>query len=78
MQIPKECHTLIIKVIPRAKKTEYIGLMDDGSLKIRLRAIPEDDKANKELLHFLEENTGEKWEIISGSTSARKMIRKVG
>lgn len=30
-----------IKVIPRAKKTEIIGTMDDGTLKIRIKAVPE-------------------------------------
>ena len=29
-----------IKVIPRAKKTEIIGTMDDGTLKIRIKAVP--------------------------------------
>jgi uncharacterized protein YggU (UPF0235/DUF167 family) len=46
--------------------------MDDGTLKIRLHAVPEDGKANDELLRFLEQETGEKWEIVSGYTSQRK------
>ncbi len=76
MQIPRDQHTLSIKVIPRAKKTEYIGQMDDGALKIRLRAVPEDGKANIELLHFLQQETAEKWEIVSGFTNQRKSVRK--
>lgn len=44
-----------IKVIPRAKKTESAGYMDDGTLKIRLRAVPEDGAANMELCRFLSE-----------------------
>jgi uncharacterized protein len=72
MQIPKDQHTLSVKVIPRAKKTEFVGYMEDGTLKIRLRAVPEDGKANMELLRFLEEETEETWEIISGFTSQRK------
>jgi len=54
MQIPKDIQTLQVKVIPRARKTEYVGLMDDGTYKIRLRAVPEDGKANDELLEYLE------------------------
>lgn len=75
MQIPKDIQSMSIKVIPRAKKTELVGMMDDGSYKIRLRAVPEDGKANEELLRFLEEETGKKWEIIGGWTSTRKIAR---
>lgn len=66
-----------IKVIPRAKKTEIIGKMDDGSVKIKLKAVPEDGKANAELLHFLEKKYGGNWEIIAGATNTRKMVRKI-
>lgn len=77
MQIPRDQYTLSIKVIPRAKKTEYVWQMDDGTLKIRLHAVPEDGKANDELLRFLEQETGEKWEIVSGYTSQRKWLRRL-
>ncbi len=77
MQIPKDTHSLQIKVIPRARKTEWAGVMDDGSIKIRLKAVPEDGKANAELLSFLEEETGEKWEVVSGFTNTRKGVRRI-
>ncbi len=72
IEVDKTQTHLMIKVIPRAKKTEYVGMMDDGCMKIRLRAIPEDGQANDELLHFLERETGVSWEIVSGWTNARK------
>lgn len=75
MHIPKDAQSLSIKVIPRAKKTELVDLLDDGSYKIRLKAVPEDGKANEELLNFLEAETGKKWEIIAGWTSTRKTLR---
>jgi uncharacterized protein (TIGR00251 family) len=75
MHIPKDAQSLSIKVIPRAKKTELVDLLDDGSYKIRLKAVPEDGKANEELLKFLEKETGKKWEIIGGWTSTRKTLR---
>ena len=75
MHIPKDAQSLSIKVIPRAKKTELVDLLDDGSYKIRLKAVPEDGKANEELLKFLEAETGKKWEIIAGWTSTRKTLR---
>lgn len=74
---PPEKNTFMIKVIPRAKKTEFVGMLDDGSYKIRLKAVPEDGKANRELLRFLEEETGKQWELDGGWTSARKTARVV-
>jgi uncharacterized protein YggU (UPF0235/DUF167 family) len=52
--------------------------MDDGTLKIRIREIPERWKANKELISFLWEKI---WvhkrniEVISWTTSQVKIIR---
>jgi uncharacterized protein len=54
LSIPNNQKTLTVKVTPRSKKTEFVGLLDDGTLKIRLRAIPEDGQANHELLEYLE------------------------
>ena len=72
---PPDKNTFTIKVIPRAKKTEFVGMLDDGSYKIRLRAVPEDGKANEELVKFLEKETGKKWEIVGGWTNTRKRAR---
>lgn len=66
-----------IKVIPRSRKTEFIWIMDDGSIKIKLKAIPEDGKANKELISFLRKNFGWNWEVISGLTNTRKIVKKI-
>ncbi len=77
MKIDLSQHSLTIKVIPRARKTGCVGYMDDGTLKIRLRAVPEDGKGNEELLRFLEEETGEKWEMVSGWTSTRKVVKSI-
>ncbi len=65
-----------IKVIPRAKKTEYVGDMEDGTMKIRLWAIPEDGKANMELCRFLSETEWGEWEVIGGKTGTRKVVRQ--
>ena len=76
LPISPDSTSLIVKVIPRAKQTEFVGIMDDGALKIRLRAVPEDGKANEELLSFLERETGKKWEIVSGFTNSRKGVKR--
>lgn len=67
--------SLRIKVIPRARKTELVGTMDDGALKVRVAAVPEDGKANTELCRYLGELYGGEWEVIAGQTGTRKVVR---
>lgn len=68
--------TLRVKVIPRSAKTEIVGEMADGTLKIKIAAPPEKGKANEELIRFLSAHFGTKQvEIISGHTAALKMVR---
>lgn len=43
---------LPIKAVPNASRSEVAGWEQDA-LKIKLQAVPEDGKANKELLRFL-------------------------
>lgn len=69
---------LNLKVIPRAAKTELAGEMADGTLKVRVKAVPEDGKANEELCAFLARHYGvsrNAVEIVSGATSQRKRVR---
>jgi hypothetical protein len=52
--------------------------MEDGTLKIRLKAIPEKWKANLELIRYLSEELNipkAKIEIISGAGDEVKMVR---
>ena len=68
--------TLRVKVIPRSAKTEIVGEMADGTLKIKIAAPPEKGKANDELVRFLAAHFGVKRvEIISGHTAALKIVR---
>ena len=72
---------ITVKVMPRAKKTELAGLMDDGTLKIRLAAPPVDGAANKALIEFLAQTLGipkSQIDIIAGETSERKLLSLVG
>ena len=69
---------LRIKVTPRQQKTEFFHVMDDNTLKIRLKAIPEKWKANLELIRYLWEELSipkAKIEIISGAGDEVKMVR---
>lgn len=68
--------TLRVKVIPRSAKTEIVGTMADGTLKIKIAAPPEKGKANEELVRFLAAHYGvSRVEIVSGHTAALKMVR---
>jgi uncharacterized protein (TIGR00251 family) len=69
---------LDVKVIPRASRSEVTGTMADGSLKVKIAAVPEKGKANEELCALLARHFGvaqREIEVISGATSTRKRIR---
>lgn len=64
-------------VQPGAKRDEAVGLVD-GSLKVRLRAQAQDNKANEALVAFLAHELGlskSALELASGQASRRKTLR---
>ena len=70
-----------VRVVTKASKTEIVGLMDDGALKIRLTAPPVEGKANQALIEFLADVLNVKRdqiEIIAGHTSREKLISVIG
>jgi len=72
---------ITVKVMPRAKKTEVAGVMDDGTIKIRLAAPPVEGAANEALIEFLSKALrlpARQIDIIAGATSERKLISLVG
>ena len=71
---------LKVKVISRSKKTEFAGQMDDGTMKVKVAAVPEDGKANKELCTFLAKHYGvpqANVSVINGAMSQRKLVRVI-
>ena len=69
---------VLIKVVPRASKSEVVGLMDDGALKVKVAAVPEKGRANDELCEVLARHFDvgvRDVEVISGLTSTRKRVR---
>ncbi len=64
-----------VKVIPKSPKTEIVGELGDGTIKIKVAATPERGKANAELCAFLARETGGEVEVISGQTSPVKLVR---
>jgi len=72
--------TFRIKVIPRSRRSEIVGVHDEV-LKIKIKAPPVDGKANEELVAFLARHLGVKpssLAIVGGHTSPLKTIRVTG
>ncbi len=68
--------SITVNVRPGAPQTKIKGVMDDGTIKIDLAAVPEDGKANVELLRFLIQDCEiPNAEIVSGHTGRRKVVR---
>jgi hypothetical protein len=65
-----------ITLKPGASKTAVLGVRNDA-LHIAIHAPPEDGKANSELLRFLRELTGHRFEIVSGGGARRKLVRRI-
>ena len=68
---------LAIRVTPRAKKDEVSGILDDGTIKVRLTAPPVEGKANASLIKFLAEILSvsrSKIEIVAGESGRDKLV----
>jgi len=67
-----------VKAVPRAARSEVVGVTTDGAMKVRVAAVPDKGKANEELRAVLAE-----WfnvpksnvEVLLGETSQRKRLR---
>lgn len=67
-----------IKVHPNSSKTGLSSIMEDETLKINLKAVPEKGKANIELIKFLakEFDCGKSCvKIISGAGERTKLVK---
>jgi uncharacterized protein len=70
--------TLRVKVIPRSAKSEVVGELGDGTLKVKIAAVRERGKANEELIAVLARHFGVARgavSIVSGHTAALKLVR---
>ena len=69
---------LKIKVITNALKTEIIWELEDWTIKLKVKAIPEKWKANSEIIEYFSKILNlnkSKIEIISGKTSKIKLLK---
>ncbi|MFA5820855.1 MAG: DUF167 domain-containing protein [Candidatus Gracilibacteria bacterium] len=77
IQIPRNNY-LRVKVIPKSATNEVSEILADGTIKIRLKAVPERGKANAELIKFLSKElkiATEQISIISGKSERIKLIK---
>ncbi|PIN78259.1 YggU family protein [Candidatus Woesearchaeota archaeon CG10_big_fil_rev_8_21_14_0_10_34_8] len=66
-----------LKIIakPNAKKTEILGYdSNKKAVKIAIAAVPDKDKANKELLKFVSRKLKKKARFVSGMKSREKIL----
>lgn len=69
---------LKVKVVPGSSRSQIVGMMSDGTLKVKIAAPPERGKANAELRQMLARAYGVKPRdvvILSGETSPLKRVR---
>ena len=67
-----------VKVIPKTSRTEFVGLLPDGTWKVKVAAPPEKGKANRALCEFIAQRLGvakSRVQVVAGETSQFKRIR---
>ncbi|MFH0777298.1 MAG: DUF167 domain-containing protein [Candidatus Eisenbacteria bacterium] len=72
---------LTVRVQPRASRTEIVSLMPDGSVKVKLKAQPERDQANRELVSLISGSLGvplSSVSIVKGRASRLKVVLVAG
>jgi hypothetical protein len=72
---------LTVRVTPRARRTEVAGVLEDGTLRIRVTAPPVEGRANAALVEFLAEVLGtrkSRVEIVAGEKGLDKIITIAG
>ena len=69
--------TLSLKVIPKSARNEIAGFLEDGTMKLKVHAVPEKGRANAAICEFLAAEFGvgkRNVEIVRGETSAHKQV----
>jgi len=71
--------TLIrIRVQPNATKTQFVGVLADGRIKVKIQAPPVEGKANKALIRFLMDSFDireSEIDLIRGDTGRDKIVQ---
>ncbi len=70
--------TVRVKVTPRSARSEVIGELADGTLKVRIAATPEHGKANQALIALLADHFGvprTSVTLVSGHAASLKLVK---
>lgn len=68
---------LTVRVTPRARRDEVAGILEDGTLRVRVSAPPAEGRANAALLAFLAKVLGvrkNRLEIVAGEKGLDKIV----
>ena len=74
----KKSIVIQIKVTPKSPRSEIVGIMADGTIKVRVKSAPERGRANEEIIHILSKALGideHDIEILHGTTGKLKKIK---
>lgn len=77
----KQGAALTIRVTPRSRNTELSGVLEDGTLRVRVATPPTEDKANTALIAFLSSLFGvgkSRISIVAGSQGLDKIVSILG
>ena len=69
--------SLTIKVIAKSSRNEIVGMLEDGTLKLKIAAAPEKGKANAEICAYLAREFQVRQkdvEIVRGQLSPLKRV----
>lgn len=69
---------VLVRARPHAARSQFIGVLDDGSLKIDIAAPAEEGRGNAALAKFVGELFGvpaSRVKILSGKTARLKLVR---
>jgi uncharacterized protein (TIGR00251 family) len=73
----KQGAALTVRVTPRARRTEIAGVLEDGTLRVRITAPPVEGKANAALVDFLAkvlQTRPNRIEIVAGEKGLDKIV----
>ena len=73
----KRGSALAVRISPKARNTEIVGALNDGTVKVRLMASGNDEQANRELIGFLADIlnvSSSRIEIVAGITGRDKLV----
>lgn len=73
----KQGAAMTVRVTPRASKTTFGGVLEDGTVRVRVSAPPLEGRANKALIKFIAEVLGvskSRVEIVAGEKGLDKIL----